>query len=67
MKREWVYQPHIRTFFWVRNTNDRMFNRKLENDKEFADWCWEHDCNIHDSWVEIPDEDTVTMFILRWY
>jgi len=66
MKRRWVYQPHIHTFFWDRSAYDRMFNRMLEDDDEFVEWCWQHDCNIHHTWVEVPDEKTVTLFMLKW-
>jgi hypothetical protein len=65
-KRKWEYQPHIRTFFWDRGTTDRMLNRLLEDDDEFVEWCWQHDCNVHHTWVECPDDETVTMFVLRW-
>ena len=65
-KRNWVYQKHIRTFFWDRGPWERMTNRKLEDDAEFMAWCEEHDCNAYETWVECLDDETVTMFILRW-
>ena len=43
-----------------------MTNRKLEDDAEFMAWCEEHDCNAYETWVECLDDETVTMFILRW-
>ena len=66
MKRTWEYSPAIRTFFWNRTTYDRMLDRKLEADDEFVEWCWQHDCNIHETWVECPDEATATLFMLKW-
>jgi hypothetical protein len=66
MKREWVYHSKIRTFFWDRDSYSRMLNRTLEDDDDFVEWCEEHSCNVDQTWVECPDDETVTMFILRW-
>jgi hypothetical protein len=66
MKREWVYHPKIRTFFWDRGPYERMVNRKLETDEEFMAWCEEHDCNVHETWVECLDDRTASLFLLRW-
>jgi len=65
-KRVWEYRPAIRTFFWERESYLRMFNRKLEDDEEFIEWCWQNDCNVYETWVECPDDETATMFALRW-
>lgn len=66
MKRRWEYSPAIRTFFWERTTSDRLVDRKLEDDDDFVEWCWQHDCNVHETWVELPDEKTASLFLLRW-
>jgi hypothetical protein len=68
MKRDWVYAPHIRTFFWDHNHQKSGWARdgELMNDTEFARWCIDHNCRIHYTWVEYPDEETVALFILRW-
>ena len=66
MKREWVYHSKIRTFFWDRDHYSRMLNHTLERDEEVLAWCEEYSCNVYQTWVECPDDETVTMFILRW-
>ena len=64
--RKWVYQPNIKTFFWDRGFYDRMVDRTLEADDDFVEWCWQNDCNIDNTWVEVPDERTATLFMLKW-
>jgi len=58
----YVYQPHIKTFFWTGN-----FYR--QHQKEIVQWCKQYGCNMPSKdhgWVECPDDKTVTMFVLRW-
>jgi len=43
-----------------------MLNHNLETDEELVAWCEEYSCNVYQNWVECPDDETVTMFILRW-
>lgn len=66
IKRTWVYQPHIRTFFWDRTTEEGWSGRQLEHDDEFAEWCHQNDCEIYGTWVRVPDERRTTLFLLRW-
>lgn len=33
---------------------------------ELIDWCKEHDCRLQGMTVEIPTEELLTMFCLRW-
>ena len=66
IKRKWVYNPHIKTFFWDRGFYDRMVNRTLEADDQFIEWCWQHDCNVEKIQVEVPDERTASLFLLKW-
>ena len=66
MKRVWEYSPAIRTFFWNRDHYSRMLNHNLETDEELLAWCEEYSCNVYQNWVECPDDETATMFILRW-
>lgn len=65
-KRHWEYDPKIKTFFWIRSTYDMMLDRRLENDDELVEWCWKYDCNMHENMIEMPDERTASLFLLRW-
>jgi hypothetical protein len=69
MKREWVYNSHILTFFWDhrhQNSGWSIVRQELMNDHELVKWCSENDCRIDYTWVECPDEETVALFGLRW-
>lgn len=33
---------------------------------EVVAWCQEHNCNIQGMTIEIPDDETYTLFCLRW-
>ena len=67
-KREWVYSPHILTFFWDHKHQKSGWSRdgELLSDTELTKWCSENGCRINYTWVECPDEETVTAFVLRW-
>ena len=67
MKRKWEYNwPTALCFYWERGTYDRMLNRKLEDDDEFYNWCFQNSIQVHHDWVECPDDETVLLFALRW-
>ena len=67
MKRKWEYNwPTALCFYWERGTYDRMLNRKLEDDDEFYNWCFQNSIQVHHDWVECPDDETVLLFELRW-
>ena len=71
VKREWVYQPHILTFFYDyrKNVKIRSFKEQeeaLSADNEFASWCAENNCKIQCTWVECPDGETAVLFTMRW-
>ena len=65
-KRHWEYDPNIKTFFWIRSTYDRMLDRRLENDDELVEWCAENNCETKGMTVTLPDEESITLFTLRW-
>ena len=62
----WVAQPHIRTFFWERDSYSRMIKRMLEEDDELVKWCHTYRCKIQDTWIECPDDKTMTLFMMKW-
>jgi hypothetical protein len=67
MKRKWtINYPTKLCFYWERGTYDRMLNRKLEDDDEFYNWCYQNYIQVHHEWVECPDEATMTLFVLKW-
>ena len=65
-QRTWVYQPQIRTFFWARTAQDRLSDRQLALDDEFAEWCWQQGCTTQQTWVTVPDDRTAALFLLKW-
>jgi len=67
MKRKWaINYPTKLYFYWERGTYDRMLNRKLEDDEDFYNWCYQNYIQVHHEWVECPDEATMTLFVLKW-
>lgn len=65
MKR-WISQERILHWFWDISVNDILVNRKLENDDELVEWCWQHNCKIHNTYIICPNKETFIMFGLRW-
>lgn len=58
-----VYQPHIRTFFWA----DHQFY--LRHKEELIAWADFYNCKMPSDlygWVTCPDDDTAMAFKLRW-
>lgn len=37
-----------------------------ENADECAEWCQQHQCRIKGMTIEMPNEETLTLFSLRW-
>lgn len=64
--RQWIYEPDIRTFFWVRNGNDIVSDKTLESDDDFVSWCFQSNCEIEESWVICKDDAAVMLFMLKW-
>jgi hypothetical protein len=52
--------------FWDRDSTSRFHNRGLRTDPEFSQWCRDHNCEVAHVYVDIPDDKTVTLFLLRW-
>lgn len=38
----------------------------VENVDECEVWCREHNCSVKGMTIEIPDEETLLLFTLRW-
>jgi len=67
LKRKWTANyPTKLCCYWERGSYDRMLNRSLEADDEFVEWCFKHCIQLHQDWVECPDEATMTLFVLKW-
>lgn len=69
MKRKWVYNSYIQTFFWD-HRQFQSFKIKvsdvLSTDIELLKWCAENNCKIIHTWVECPDDETAMLFAMRW-
>ena len=38
----------------------------VEKAEELVDWCQEHNCSVKGMTIEIPNEETLMLFTLRW-
>ena len=38
----------------------------IENNESLLSWCQEHNCSQQGMTVNIPDDETLTLFYLRW-
>lgn len=64
MKKRWVPQQYILHWFWDRTSLESL--HELEYDDELVEWCWQNNCRIESRYVVCPDEETFTMFALKW-
>lgn len=66
LRKRWVPQQHILHWFWRRNGEDLVADRKLEHDDELVEWCSRYGCRIENAYVVCPDENTFLLFGLTW-
>ncbi len=66
MKKRWVGQQQILHWFWRRNGEDLVSDRKLEHDEELVEWCWQNNCEIEGAWIRCPNEEVYMLFALKW-
>jgi hypothetical protein len=52
--------------FWDRDSESLFNNRGLTIYPDLCQWCLENDCEVTHNYVDIPDDETATLFILRW-
>jgi len=64
--KRWVGQPHILHWFWRQTGADMIADRKLRHDDELVNWCWQHNCIMHDRYIVCPDSKTYLLFALKW-
>ena len=62
----WVYQPKIKTFFADFSSFTGPTHNDIRRHKELVDWCEENYCVMARGWIECPDDETATMFKLKW-
>ena len=58
-----MYQDKIRTFFWA----DADFYH--ENKYAILEWAKQYNCDMPSfayGWVQVPDDNTALLFMLRW-
>lgn len=60
---EFTYDPNCRFKHMVVLTDIPFWAREVDN---LVPWCIEHGCNTQGMTVEIPDDETLTLFCLRW-
>lgn len=68
-KKTFLPDPDILRFWWVRTQNDYMAERTLEGDDELVEWCYQHNCTIHDdplAFIKCYDKKTFALFKMFW-
>jgi hypothetical protein len=65
-KMNWIYLRGSRRMFWDRDSESRFNNRGLNIYPELGQWCQDNDCEVTHNYIDIPDEGTAILFLLRW-